>query len=95
MLDACGFSVSQVDVRTCCCSTRPASHPAGYVARAMGICLAVLAGFLWWVRQNSASLGGVWWGLVAFFALRAGQSLPRLLATTLSARRADPAPSAA
>ncbi|KAL4431117.1 hypothetical protein ABPG75_006373 [Micractinium tetrahymenae] len=48
-----------------------------FVARAMMACLAVLAGFLWWARQAVPGLPAVWWGLAVFFALRAGQSVPR------------------
>lgn len=59
----------------------------GYVARAMGTSLALLATFLWWMRQHNAGLGGVWWGLAAFFGLRMAQSLPRLLAFSLKPRR--------
>lgn len=52
-----------------------------YVAQAMAVSLAVLAGFLWWTRQAGAavSLHIVWWGLVVFFGLRAAQSFPRVV----------------
>lgn len=45
----------------------------------MALCLAVLAGFLFWARQALPGLPAVWWGLALFFACRAGQSLPRAL----------------
>ena len=43
----------------------------------MATCLVVLAAFLNLARQHLPGLAAVWWGLAAFFGLRAAQSVPR------------------
>ena len=54
-----------------------------FVARAMVVCLLVLAGFLHWQRAAAPQMSTVWWGLVIFFFTRAVQSLPRVWTTRL------------
>ena len=68
----CGADVSATGVLL-------ALKDRGYVARSMGVSLLGLAGFLWSQRAGGPSLSLVWWGLVAFFGLRAAQSVPRAL----------------
>ncbi|KAK9830569.1 hypothetical protein WJX72_012538 [[Myrmecia] bisecta] len=56
-----------------------------YIARAMAINLAVLAAYLALASKWSGwSLGGVWWGLVLFFGMRALQSTARLALTVFN-----------
>ncbi len=58
-----------------------AGRQFGYLIRAMALTLgALLASRLWagGALLARGGLGGVWWGLVAFFALRAGQSAARV-----------------
>ena len=58
-----------------------AGRQFGYLIRAMALTLgALLASRLWagGALLARGGLGGVWWGLVAFVALRAGQSAARV-----------------
>lgn len=71
-----------------------AGRQFGYLIRAMGVTLAALlaARFCAGGRLlTRGGLSGIWWGLVAFFAMRAGQSLARV-AVLYGRRAAAPAP---
>ena len=59
-----------------------AGRQFGYLIRAMAVTLGALLAARFWGGGGlltRGGLGGVWWGLVAFFALRAGQSLARVV----------------
>lgn len=57
-----------------------ASKDLGYVARSFLVTLGALALYITYgVKAQGWGLAGVWWGLVFFFALRALQSVSRLL----------------
>ena len=54
----------------------------GYLIRAMAVTLAVLLTARFWAGGGlltRGGLGGIWWGLVGFFALRACQSIARVV----------------
>ena len=53
----------------------------------MTISLFVLVGYFSFAKSHGWQLGGIWWGLVLFFLLRAAQSAYRVYARHLSARR--------
>ena len=60
-----------------------AGRQFGYLIRAMAVTLAALLAARFWAGGGlltRGGLAGIWWGLVAFFALRAGQSLARVVA---------------
>lgn len=40
--------------------------------------LVALAGYMWLCRTQAWGLGGVWWGIVIFFGVRAAQSFGRV-----------------
>ena len=69
-LAACGLDVSSTGILL-------AAGDRAYVARAMLISLAGLAGALAWTTANIGGLLAIWWTLAAFFAIRVAQSLPR------------------
>lgn len=59
-----------------------AGRQFGYLIRAMAITLSALLTARFWgggTLLMRGGLGGIWWVLVAFFALRAGQSLARVI----------------
>jgi len=49
-----------------------------YVVRSMIITFVALTGYFFVCQRQGWGLPGVWWGLCAFFSLRAVQSIPRL-----------------
>lgn len=71
-----------VDIASTACLV--ARRDLAYVARSFVITLAGLAAYMTWCSSAFAHdmLAGVWWGIVAFFALRTLQSLLRLLYIT-------------
>ena len=52
-----------------------ASKQMPYLVGVMTIALAAMAGYMALVRANDWGLGGVWWGLCLFFAVRVVQSV--------------------
>ena len=57
-----------------------------FLARVMTISLAVLIGYFSVAKNQGWQLGGIWWGLVLFFLLRAAQSMYRVYQQHLSAQ---------
>jgi len=79
-LIACGLDVSATGVLLAC-------KDRWYVARSMIFSGSALVAFLHLTKNGvlHGSLGGVWWGLFAFFTARSVQSLPRVFMKHLNA----------
>jgi len=67
------LSMLLVGVDVAATAVNLASKDLTYVARSHLVTLSGICAYFWYCRKGDWGLGGVWWGLVLFFLLRAGQ----------------------
>jgi len=73
------ISLALVGIDVAATAVNLACRDLTYVARSHLVTLTGICAYFWHCRKYDWGLSGVWWGLVLFFLLRAGQSSLRAL----------------